>query len=34
LGGARPAARGYTFNYEALKAGNDDVQVRSIDLAL
>jgi modification methylase len=24
-----PAARGYTFNYEALKAGNDDVQVRS-----
>src|ERR1700681_143806 len=22
-------ARGYTFNYEALKAGNDDVQVRS-----
>src|SRR6202163_2869144 len=23
------AARGYTFNYEALKAGNDDVQVRS-----
>src|SRR5205085_2401236 len=24
-----PEARGYTFNYEALKAGNDDVQVRS-----
>src|SRR6202790_3547115 len=24
-----PAARGYTFNYEALKAGNDDVQARS-----
>src|SRR5580704_16944127 len=24
-----PAARGFTFNYEALKAGNDDVQVRS-----
>src|SRR3979411_2461025 len=24
-----PDARGYTFNYEALKAGNDDVQVRS-----
>src|ERR1700676_2648912 len=24
-----PAARGYTFNYEALKAGNDDVQMRS-----
>ena len=23
------AAKGYTFNYEALKAGNDDVQVRS-----
>jgi modification methylase len=23
------AARGYTFNYEALKAGNEDVQVRS-----
>ena len=23
------SARGYTFNYEALKAGNDDVQVRS-----
>jgi modification methylase len=23
------AARGYTFNYEALKAGNDDVQMRS-----
>jgi modification methylase len=22
-------AKGYTFNYEALKAGNDDVQVRS-----
>jgi modification methylase len=22
-------ARGYTFNYEALKAGNDDVQMRS-----
>jgi len=24
-----PSGRGYTFNYEALKAGNDDVQVRS-----
>ena len=24
-----PAAKGYTFNYEALKAGNEDVQVRS-----
>ena len=24
-----PNARGYAFNYEALKAGNDDVQVRS-----
>src|SRR5499433_1602649 len=24
-----PGARGYTFNYEALKAGNDGVQVRS-----
>src|SRR5258708_7312656 len=24
-----PNARGYTFNYEALKAANDDVQVRS-----
>ncbi|HVY56401.1 MAG TPA: site-specific DNA-methyltransferase [Xanthobacteraceae bacterium] len=24
-----PDAKGYTFNYEALKAGNDDVQVRS-----
>ncbi|MCL4710056.1 MAG: site-specific DNA-methyltransferase [Pseudorhodoplanes sp.] len=24
-----PNARGYTFNYEALKAGNDDVQMRS-----
>jgi modification methylase len=24
-----PGARGYTFNYEALKAGNEDVQVRS-----
>ena len=24
-----PDGRGYTFNYEALKAGNDDVQVRS-----
>lgn len=24
-----PNAKGYTFNYEALKAGNDDVQVRS-----
>ncbi|MDE2018544.1 MAG: site-specific DNA-methyltransferase, partial [Hyphomicrobiales bacterium] len=23
------AAKGYTFNYEALKAGNDDVQMRS-----
>ena len=26
---ATPARKGYTFNYEALKAGNDDVQVRS-----
>jgi modification methylase len=24
-----PGAKGYTFNYEALKAGNDDVQLRS-----
>jgi modification methylase len=24
-----PHAKGYTFNYEALKAGNDDVQMRS-----
>src|SRR6201981_3239149 len=24
-----PGAKGYTFNYEALKAGNDDIQVRS-----
>jgi len=24
-----PAAKGYTFNYETLKAGNEDVQVRS-----
>ena len=24
-----PGAKGYTFNYEALKAGNEDVQVRS-----
>src|SRR5947209_4337870 len=24
-----PQARGYTFNYEALKAGNEDIQVRS-----
>src|SRR5215216_5079610 len=24
-----PAVKNYTFNYEALKAGNDDVQVRS-----
>ncbi|MBV1708060.1 MAG: site-specific DNA-methyltransferase [Hyphomicrobiales bacterium] len=24
-----PKARGYTFNYEALKAGNDDCQLRS-----
>src|SRR6516162_987797 len=24
-----PGSRGYTFNYEALKAGNDDVQMRS-----
>src|SRR5499427_6576039 len=24
-----PDGKGYTFNYEALKAGNDDVQVRS-----
>jgi modification methylase len=24
-----PQARGYTFNYEALKAGNEDVQMRS-----
>jgi modification methylase len=26
---ARDQAKSYTFNYEALKAGNDDVQVRS-----
>ena len=24
-----PGGKGYTFNYEALKAGNEDVQVRS-----
>jgi modification methylase len=24
-----PGAKGYTFNYEALKAGNDDIQMRS-----
>src|SRR5580700_11090631 len=24
-----PDAKGYTFNYEALKAGNEDIQVRS-----
>ncbi len=24
-----PEAKGYTFNYDALKAGNDDLQVRS-----
>jgi modification methylase len=24
-----PGAKGYTFNYEALKSGNDDVQLRS-----
>jgi modification methylase len=24
-----PGARGYTFNYEALKAGNEDIQMRS-----
>jgi modification methylase len=24
-----PGSKGYTFNYEALKAGNDDVQMRS-----
>jgi modification methylase len=24
-----PQARGYTFNYESLKAGNEDIQVRS-----
>jgi modification methylase len=24
-----PGGKGYTFNYEALKAGNDDIQVRS-----
>ena len=24
-----PNAKGYTFNYEALKAGNEDIQVRS-----
>src|SRR5215212_7284537 len=27
--GREPDAKGYTFNYEALKAGNEDVQVRS-----
>jgi len=26
---AREAGKSYTFNYEALKAGNDDIQVRS-----
>src|SRR5436190_2821638 len=25
----QPESKGYTFNYEALKAGNDDVQMRS-----
>jgi modification methylase len=25
----QPNAKGYTFNYEALKAGNEDIQVRS-----
>src|SRR4026208_347562 len=30
FGAARePQSRGYTFNYEALKAGNEDIQVRS-----
>ena len=29
LGVARPGAKGYTFNHEVLKAGNEDVQVRS-----
>ena len=29
LGGARAGGKGYTFNYEALKAGNEDIQVRS-----
>jgi len=29
LGGREAGGKGYTFNYEALKAGNDDVQVRS-----
>ena len=29
LGGARRRAKDYTFNYEALKAGNDDIQMRS-----
>jgi modification methylase len=24
-----PAAKGYTFNYETMKAGNEDIQVRS-----
>ncbi len=27
--GREPGAKGYTFNYEALKAGNEDIQVRS-----
>ena len=29
LGGARPAAKRYTFNYDAMKALNDDLQMRS-----
>ncbi len=29
LGGARTGRKGYVFNYEALKGGNEDVQVRS-----
>ena len=29
LGRAQPEAKAYTFNYETLKAGNEDVQVRS-----
>ena len=28
-GSRDPKAKGYTFNYEAMKAANDDVQMRS-----
>ncbi len=29
LGLARPEGQGITFNYEAMKASNDDIQMRS-----